>query len=53
MKIIEIASKWKDSRGPSISSWYDRLWNGIVMDKINDKIQREMHVGFKSHLEEV
>lgn len=50
---MEIASKWKDSKGPTITSWCNRIWNSFVMSKIIDKLMREMHVGYKSHLEEV
>lgn len=50
---LEIASKWKCDKGPLLSNWYDRLWNGFVMAKITDKVLRETQAGYKSRLKDV
>lgn len=50
---LEVASKWKDSKGPSLTAWYDRIWNCFVLAKLTDKILKETNSSYRTHQEEV
>lgn len=47
----EVASKWKSTSSPSLSSWYDRLWKGFLLAKVTDRILRSTSKSYRSTLE--
>lgn len=49
---LEVASKWKGDKKPSIPEWHNRIWNCFILAKITDNIMRDSIPGYKSHLEE-